>query len=131
MSIDFGMMGGNKLPDPIIGALSSVAAGLVITQFVLEAETGVAENLVMVGGPILVGGLVANYLTSYARTGPEYYGEYLQQGLIAGAAGAAALMIAGVLPVELSADVLSTVGLVGSSVIIGDLIADSIVLTKP
>lgn len=112
--------------------LLSVGVGVAISQFVLQSEAGVGENIIQVGAPILIGSAVAQLLITpkLKRDGKqEKYYYWLQLGAIGGVAGAAALMAAGALPVQFDAATLGFIGLVGSSVAIGGIIADAVDFT--
>lgn len=103
-----------------------VAAGLVFTQFVLEGEAGIGENLLSVGAPIALGGAVSNIGFPKPTTAQHWY-WYLQHGAIAGAVGTGVMMAAGAMPVTFDAATFGFAGLVGASVIIGEMISDAVI----
>lgn len=105
--------------------IASVTAGVALSQFVLASEAGAGEDILQVGAPIAFGSLIAN-LVNKPPGAAEKWTVYAKRGAIAGVAGTAALMAAGVYPVSVDAATLGFVGLVGASTIIGDLAVNSI-----
>jgi len=105
--------------------LEAVGIGVVLSQFVLASEASMTEDLLQVGAPIAMGGLVANvfYPPSFAGDGPKSPTYYATRALVGGVAGTAVLMIAGVMPVMFDIQTLSFVGLVGGSVVLGEFTA--------
>ena len=116
---------GMTIPDTAAATLWGVGAGVVISQFVLASEAGIAENIIQVGAPIAIGGAVANL---GFVPGPHTPTALVQKGLIAGAVGAGVLMAAGALPVAFDVPTLGFVGLVGASVIVGEMATSAVKL---
>ena len=112
-----------SISDTAQATLIGIGAGVAISQFVLASEAGIAENIIQVGAPIAIGGAVANI---GFVPGPHSPPVLLQKGLIAGSVGAGVLMAAGALPVAFDAPLLGFVGLVGASVIIGEMATSAV-----
>jgi hypothetical protein len=107
---------GTPTPGPILYA---VGFGLAITQFVLEGEASMTENLLAVGAPIAIGSLAAELL-GYKAPGPKSPSWYITTGLAAGAIGVGAMMAMGALPVVFDGPTFGTLGLVAVSVAVGE-----------
>ncbi len=114
-----------SISDTAAATLWGVGAGVAISQFVLASEAGIAENVIQVGAPIALGGAVANI---GFVPGPHTPSTLVQKGLIAGAVGAGILMAAGALPVAFDAPTLGFMGLVGASVVIGEMATSAVKL---
>lgn len=111
--------------------IASAVAAAVLSTLVNSAEgafdlSGVALNLVQIGGPTALGAAAANVvygptLPSNGKGGVNYdLSSYAVRGAISGATATAVLMYAGALPVVFDSQTFAFAGLVAAATAIGD-----------
>lgn len=103
-------------------ALLAGAFATGITLFVSEAEAsaaGLGAIALSVGAPTVVGALIANVVMPVKNWDVSLD---VKRGIAAGAAGVGFLMATGQLPVQLDVQLLGTVGLIGVSTVLGDIL---------
>lgn len=104
----------------------AIIFGLAMSQFVLEGEAAISENLLQVGAPIAFGALAVNYVYPKWTGGGDTPMDYLKTGVLAGAVGTGVMMAAGALPVAFDVPTLGFAGLVGLSVVVGQMASSAI-----
>ena len=108
--------------------LYAALANSLLSELVNSAEglslTGVAQNLVQVGGPTALGALVAYY--AYPVKTNKTLTDYIYRGAIAGTTATAVLFYAGAMPVAADVQTLSFIALVGGATALGEILAVAI-----
>lgn len=107
------------------GAIATVAAVSVSAAEVPGLET-VAQQVLQVGAPAMIGTAVAGILSNPFATGNRSPTDYIMRGLVAGTTASIVLMTAGALPVALDTQTMGFVLLVGASAVGAEFIANAV-----
>ena len=113
---------------------AGLGAGIAGTAFAVlvsgAEQVGVdtiAQQVLQVGAPAMLGQCVS-LLVGPATTTKKTPTDYLLRGAIAGLSGSAVLVAAGVMPLILDTQMVTFVGLLGASAIVGEMAANAITL---
>ena len=109
---------------------NALVGGIIATTFATLSEEGgfstqsVFQNVIQIGAPAIVGGLVANLIVPP----PDNMNDLLMNSLyrvpIAGVVSVGILMAAGAIPATLDGQAIMLGLIVGGSVVVGDVVMD-------
>lgn len=107
------------------GAIASAAAVFVTAAEAPGIET-IAQQILQVGAPTMIGTAVAGIVSNPFGHGHMSPTQYITRGFIAGATGTIVLIAAGALPAALDVQTMGFVLLCGASAIGGEVIANAV-----
>jgi len=128
-------MGGHS-GQTVLSVISKQTSAAVLTavgvtslvQTLVTGEAGVGaeslmQSVVQIGGPTALGALAANTIVPLRDSSDLRFEKLAMRGAIAGGVACGVLILAGALPMQVDAQLLSLAGLVGLGAAAGDIVA--------
>lgn len=112
----------------LFAGLSGTAFAVLVSGAEVSGVETIAQQFLQVGAPSMLGAAVAVIVGKPFKTGNKTPLDYLMRGAIAGAAGTIVLIAAGALPAVFDTQLVTFVGLVGASAIVGEALANAVEL---